>query len=73
MVGTLIDIGLGRRPPGSIAQALSSQSRDTAGRTAPAHGLYLVSVRYPEALLTPGVDLPDDGEPPPRAEEAEEE
>lgn len=68
MVGTLLDIGLGRRPVDSVAEALASRTRDAAGRTAPAHGLYLVSVRYPEALLAPGAAI----EPPPQVEEADE-
>ena len=62
MVGTLIDIGLGRLPVESVATALGTGSREAAGRTAPAHWLYLVSVRYPEGLLhapTPEGALPE--------------
>ena len=44
MVGTLVDIGLGRREPDSLAQIRDAQDRSAAGRTAPAHGLTLVHV-----------------------------
>ena len=49
IVGTLIEIGLGKREPESIACALSSGNRDQAGPTAPAWGLCLNSVQYPDA------------------------
>jgi tRNA pseudouridine38-40 synthase len=44
MVGTLIDVGRGRIPPTRVAEILDAQDRALAGRTAPAHGLTLVSV-----------------------------
>ncbi|HEY9712075.1 MAG TPA: hypothetical protein V6C72_01320, partial [Chroococcales cyanobacterium] len=47
IVGTLIDIGLGKRAPESLAQALASAERDLAGPTAPPWGLTLNSVEYP--------------------------
>jgi tRNA pseudouridine38-40 synthase len=47
MVGTLLDIGSGRIPPGSIPDILLSGDRRRAGHTAPAHGLYLSRVFYP--------------------------
>ncbi|MDP2315945.1 MAG: tRNA pseudouridine(38-40) synthase TruA [Pseudomonadota bacterium] len=51
MVGTAIDVGLGRRALDDVRQALETGKRDLAGRTAPPDGLYLVEVRYPEAAL----------------------
>ncbi len=45
-VGTLVEIGLGRRRPAWMAEVLESLDRDEAGPTAPAHGLFLVSVAY---------------------------
>jgi tRNA pseudouridine38-40 synthase len=45
-VGTLVEIGLGRRRPAWMAEVLDSLDRDNAGPTAPAHGLFLVSVAY---------------------------
>ena len=45
-VGTLVEIGLGRRQAGWMADVLASRARDQAGPTAPASGLFLVSVDY---------------------------
>lgn len=47
MVGTLIDIGLGRRTSAVITKALETGDRNQAGPTAPPHGLYLDKVFYP--------------------------
>ncbi len=49
MVGTLVDVGLGRREPESIVELLSQPDRTRAGMTAPARGLTLVEVRWPGA------------------------
>ena len=46
IVGTLVECGLGRRDPGSLAEILAARDRRAAGLTAPAHGLYLAGVRY---------------------------
>ena len=46
LVGTLIEVGLGRRPASQVAEILASHDRTRAGITAPAHGLELVEVRY---------------------------
>jgi tRNA pseudouridine38-40 synthase len=48
MVGTLVEVGLGRRPPAWIREVLSLRDRAAAGRTAPACGLVLEWVRYPD-------------------------
>jgi tRNA pseudouridine38-40 synthase len=45
--GTLVEVGLGRFTPGDVARMLGSGDRSLAGRTAPPHGLYLVTVFYP--------------------------
>ncbi|MCM1158356.1 MAG: tRNA pseudouridine(38-40) synthase TruA [Bacteroidales bacterium] len=44
--GTLIEIGLGLRAPEDIPGILAGCNRALAGHTAPANGLFLVSVRY---------------------------
>ena len=41
MVGTLVEVGLGRSKPEEIATMLSARDRESAGPTAPPHGLYL--------------------------------
>ena len=46
IVGTLIEVGRGRRP-GDLTPLLASRDRRLAGQTAPAHGLCLVEVYYP--------------------------
>jgi tRNA pseudouridine38-40 synthase len=49
-VGTLVEVGLGRREPASMAALLASRDRPQAGPTAPPHGLFLVSVDYGVSL-----------------------
>jgi tRNA pseudouridine38-40 synthase len=46
LVGTLVDVGEGRRTPSHILEIIESKDRTQAGRTAPAHGLYLLEVYY---------------------------
>ena len=48
LAGTLLEVGRGRRPADGIPALLAGRERSAAGPTAPAHGLTLVSVRYPE-------------------------
>lgn len=44
IVGTLAEVGLGKRPVEDLARVLASRDRRQAGPTAPARGLCLVSV-----------------------------
>ncbi|EFG7218124.1 tRNA pseudouridine(38-40) synthase TruA, partial [Escherichia coli] len=46
IAGTLLDVGTGKFSPGDIEKMILARSRDAAGRTAPAHGLYLWRVIY---------------------------
>lgn len=46
IVGTLVDVGLGRTAPEAVAAILAARDRSRAGATAPAHGLFLVRVCY---------------------------
>ena len=46
MVGTLVEVGLGKRTPDSIRDLLRSRDRKLAGKTALAHGLFLIRVFY---------------------------
>ena len=53
IVGTLIEVGRGNIAVGGIAAILAACDRSAAGPTAPARGLHLVRVHYP--------DLPESG------------
>jgi tRNA pseudouridine38-40 synthase len=46
IVGTLVETGRGWRDPAAMAAVVAGRSRGAAGRTAPAQGLFLVSVDY---------------------------
>jgi tRNA pseudouridine38-40 synthase len=46
MVGTLLEMGRGRRTLDQIEGLLEGANRGTAGFTVPAHGLILLKVRY---------------------------
>lgn len=55
IVGSLVEVGRGHRPPKWMAYVLASRDRGQAGPTAPANGLFLVSVTYGvvESRFTP--------------------
>ncbi|WP_245574372.1 tRNA pseudouridine(38-40) synthase TruA [Desulfovirgula thermocuniculi] len=46
MVGTLIEVGLGKREPREVLDILAARDRRAAGPTAPPHGLCLERVEY---------------------------
>jgi tRNA pseudouridine38-40 synthase len=48
LVGTFAEIGTGRLPADAIPTILATRNRSSAGPTAPARGLFLVEVAYPE-------------------------
>ena len=47
IVGTMVNIGLGKIEVADLHQIISSKDRGKAGFSVPAHGLYLVNVSYP--------------------------
>ncbi|MCS6978652.1 MAG: tRNA pseudouridine(38-40) synthase TruA [Flavobacteriales bacterium] len=51
MVGTLVEIGLKRRPVDDIPRILASGDRRLAGVKAPAEGLYFMEALYPENIF----------------------
>ncbi len=46
MVGTCVDVGVGKIFPSSISNIIRARDRCQSGRTAPPHGLYLMNVAY---------------------------
>ena len=50
LVGTMLEIGEGRRPPEVIAELLSEHDNNRVSQPAPAHALFLERVEYPEHL-----------------------
>ena len=48
IVGTLVEVGRGKRNPDSIPELISGKDRCDAGMTAPACGLFLLKVDYDE-------------------------
>ncbi|MGZ6028048.1 MAG: tRNA pseudouridine(38-40) synthase TruA [Myxococcaceae bacterium] len=46
IVGSLVEVGRGKRPPRWVGEVLAATDRTLAGPTAPAHGLTLVEVTY---------------------------
>lgn len=51
IVGTLINVGLGRTTIEDVHTIIKSKDRGKAGFSVPAHGLYLVEVTYPEDVF----------------------
>jgi tRNA pseudouridine38-40 synthase len=47
LVGTFVEVGLGKRPPSDVRGLLVSGDRSQAAPVAPPHGLVLVEVGYP--------------------------
>jgi tRNA pseudouridine38-40 synthase len=47
IVGTLVEVGLGRRKAGELSSVLAAHNRAAAGPVAPPHGLCLWAVKYP--------------------------
>ena len=60
VAGTLVDVGVGRRTPADVVRVLASRDRREAGRTAPAHGLFLVRVEYADEAA-PHLEVGDGG------------
>ncbi len=46
IAGTLIEVGAGRLEPDDMQAIIAGKDRKKAGRTAPAHGLYLMKIFY---------------------------
>ena len=61
ITGTLVEVGLGRRPKDWVREVLEARDRRRAGMTAPPEGLYFIGPRYPAEFALP--EPPDPGFP----------
>ena len=53
IMGVLIDIGLGKQPVSWMSEVLTACDRRVAAMTAPANGLYLTHIGYPQRFAMP--------------------
>jgi tRNA pseudouridine38-40 synthase len=51
LVGTLLDVGTGKKSVADFERIILAKNRQYAGAQAPAHGLFLVEVGYPEEIV----------------------
>ena len=51
ITGTLVDVGLGKTTLDDFTNIIRSRNRSFAGYSAPAQGLYLVKIEYPETVF----------------------
>lgn len=58
LVGSLLEVGSGRRPELWMAELLSARDRTKAGMTAAAQGLYFVGPEYPAGFGLPQPETP---------------
>ena len=56
LVGTMLEVGRSKLRASQIPEILAARSRDAAGPTAPARGLFLVSVEYGEQVDGPQIN-----------------
>lgn len=52
IVGTLLEVGCGKRTPGSIPALLEKKDRCSAGQSVPGNALFLIGVEYPYELIS---------------------
>ncbi|MFY8185337.1 MAG: tRNA pseudouridine(38-40) synthase TruA, partial [Bacteroidia bacterium] len=51
VVGTLLDVGEGKTSIEEFKKIVQSKNRSSAGKSVPAHGLYLTNIEYPETIF----------------------
>ena len=61
LVGTMVEIGLGRRPVEDMITLLSATNNDATSPPAPAEGLYFVAAAYPEECFLRTAQAAGDG------------
>lgn len=50
IVGTMLEVGLGKLLPSKIINIIAAKDRCVAGTSVPAHGLFLIEINYPENI-----------------------
>lgn len=53
VVGTLLEIGYGKRPEDALQDIIAQRNRCAAGDSAPAEGLFLTHITYPTSIFLP--------------------
>ena len=53
MVGTLLEVGLGKMDLAAFRSVIEQKDRGAAGLSVPAHGLFLTGIEYPETVFVP--------------------
>ena len=51
IIGTLVDVGQGKTSIQAFKLMIESKNRNNAGPSAPAKGLFLWEIKYPEGAL----------------------
>jgi tRNA pseudouridine38-40 synthase len=59
MVGTLVQVGLGRHRPEAIIDMINAHDREAAGPTAPPHGLFLQWIQTRKEEPAPAAETPE--------------
>jgi tRNA pseudouridine38-40 synthase len=60
IVGTLVEVGMGRRNESEMSEMLAAKDRRAAGPTAPPHGLYLQWIRTGRRVV-PAIEVDEEG------------
>ena len=53
IVGTLLEVGIGKMDVNDFRQVLEQKDRGAAGLSVPAHGLFLTGIEYPKEIFVP--------------------
>lgn len=52
IVGTMVDVGTGKITPHEFEDIILAKDRSNAGKSAPAKGLFLADIEYPDTIFT---------------------
>ncbi|HET6559150.1 MAG TPA: tRNA pseudouridine(38-40) synthase TruA [Prolixibacteraceae bacterium] len=53
IVGTLLEVGIGKMDLNDFRQVIEQKDRGAAGLSVPAHGLFLTGIEYPKEIFVP--------------------